>query len=120
IEGEDQNISLEINEIKIVLKNLLDNANKFVPLNSTINLNLSINEDRLSWKVCNQGEIISKAYQKDMFFFRDRTYYGTKKEKGTGVGFPLCKRIADKIKFDLKYSSSREGYSCFTLSKKLN
>lgn len=119
IEGEDRDISLEINEIKIILKNLLDNAIKFSPLNSTINLDLKITEEKLSWKVCNQGVTISKADQKELFSFRARTSYGTNKEKGTGVGLPLCKRIADKIKFELKYSSSGEGNNCFKLSKKL-
>ncbi|SFB26062.1 sensor histidine kinase [Algoriphagus aquimarinus] len=120
IEGDDRNISLEINEIKIILKNLLDNAIKFSPVNSTINLDLRIIEEKLSWKVCNKGVTITKAEQKELFSFRARTSYGTKKEKGTGVGLPLCKRIADKINFDLQYSSSGEGHNCFKLSKKLS
>ncbi|WP_339863759.1 HAMP domain-containing sensor histidine kinase [uncultured Algoriphagus sp.] len=119
IEGEDQYISLEINEIKIILKNLLDNAIKFAPLNTTINLDLKISQEKLVWKVCNPGATISQADQMELFDFRARTSYGTKKEKGTGVGLPLCKRIADKINFELKYNSSREGHNCFALSKKL-
>ncbi|MEB2781408.1 HAMP domain-containing sensor histidine kinase [Algoriphagus sp. C2-6-M1] len=119
IEGGDHDISIAINEIKIILKNLLDNAIKFSALNSTINLNLKINKDELNWEVCNQGATISQGDQKDLFAFRARTSYGTKKEKGTGVGLPLCKRIADKIKFDLKYTSSPDQKNCFTLTKKL-
>ncbi|RAI88431.1 signal transduction histidine kinase [Algoriphagus yeomjeoni] len=119
IEGDDKNISLEINEIKIILKNLMDNAIKFAPVNSTIHLKLKINEDKLSWLVCNQGATISAADQKNLFDFRARTSYGTRKEKGTGVGLPLCKRIADKINFQLKYSSSKDYKNCFTLSRKL-
>jgi len=120
IEGDDRNISLEINEIKIILKNLLDNAIKFSPLNSTVNLKLKILGKNLSWKVCNEGATISSADQKELFSFRARTSYGTKKEKGTGVGLALCKSIADKIKFDLKYTSCKEGHNCFKLSKKLS
>lgn len=119
IEGEDQNISLEINEIKIILKNLLDNAIKFSDQDSIIELGLRIDKDQLRWSVSNKGATISQADQKDLFVFRARTSYGTKKEKGTGVGLPLCKRIADKIKFDLKYDSSNEGKNCFSLTKKL-
>jgi signal transduction histidine kinase len=119
IEGEDRNISLEINEIKIILKNLMDNAIKFAPVDSTIYLKLRISEDKISWLVCNQGVTISAADQKNLFVFRARTSYGTKKEKGTGVGLPLCKRIADKINFELKYSSSNDYKNCFTLSRKL-
>ncbi|MEB2775013.1 HAMP domain-containing sensor histidine kinase [Algoriphagus sp. D3-2-R+10] len=119
IEGEDRDISLEINEIKIILKNLLDNAIKFSPLDSMINLNLKISKHELNWEVCNQGATISPADQKHLFVFRARTSYGTKKEKGTGVGLPLCKRIADKINFDLKYTSSNVTKNCFTLTKKL-
>ncbi|MEP0712971.1 MAG: HAMP domain-containing sensor histidine kinase, partial [Algoriphagus sp.] len=118
-EGEDQNISLEINEIKIILKNLLDNAIKFSPLNSVINLDLKVSKDKLSWTVRNQGALISALDQKDLFAFRARTSYGTKKEKGTGVGLPLCKRIADKIRFELTYSSTNDKQNSFTLTKKL-
>jgi signal transduction histidine kinase len=120
IEGEDLDISLEINEIRIILKNLLDNAIKFSPLNSVINLDLKIFKDKLSWSVCNKGATISPADQKVLFSFRARTSYGTKKEKGTGVGLPLCKRIADKIKYDLVYSTSEDQRNCFTLTKKLS
>lgn len=120
LEGEDRDISLEINEIKIILKNLLDNAIKFSPLNSVINLDLKITGNRLSWTVSNEGATISDSDQKELFSFRARTSYGTKREKGTGVGLPLCKRIADKIKFELKYSSTEDGYNCFTLSKILS
>jgi len=119
IEGDDRDISLEINEIKIILKNLLDNAIKFSSMNSTINLDLNINKKKLSWSVCNEGATISPADQKDLFVFRARTSYGTKKEKGTGVGLPLCKRVADKIEFDLCYSSTRKDHNCFTLTKRL-
>ncbi len=119
IDGEDRDISIEINEIKIILKNLIDNAIKFSAVNSSIDLALKINDDKLSWSVCNQGATISPADQKDLFTFRARTSYGTKKEKGTGVGLPLCKRIADKIDFELDYSSSGEMRNCFTLTKKL-
>jgi two-component system sensor histidine kinase/response regulator len=120
IEGEDRNISIEINEIKIIIKNLLDNAIKFSAVNSTVNLGLKIEDDKLSWSVCNQGATISPADQKSLFTFRARTSYGTKKEKGTGVGLSLCKRIADKIQCDLKYSSPTEERNCFALTKKLN
>ncbi|SFT88865.1 Signal transduction histidine kinase [Algoriphagus locisalis] len=119
IEGEDRKISLEINEIKIILKNLLDNAIKFAPIGSTIYLDLKISADKLSWLVCNGGATISAAEQQELFMFRARTSYGTKKEKGTGVGLPLCKRIADKINFELKYSSSEDSNNCFTLCRKL-
>ncbi|PZX51365.1 sensor histidine kinase [Algoriphagus chordae] len=119
IKGENRDISIEINEIKIILKNLLDNAIKFSAPNSTIDFGLEIDEEKISWTVCNEGSTISAEDQKNLFVFRARTSYGTKKEKGTGVGLPLCKKIADKIKFDLSYCSSREGHNCFTLTKKL-
>ncbi|MDR7127735.1 signal transduction histidine kinase [Algoriphagus sp. 4150] len=119
IEGEDRNISIEINEIRIILKNLLDNAIKFSALNSTIELSLKIEEDKLSWSVGNQGAIISPLEQNNLFVFRARTSYGTKKEKGTGIGLPLCKRIADKINFDLNYACSN-GKNYFILTKNLD
>lgn len=119
VTGNDLYISVEINEIKIILKNLLDNAIKFAPINSTVDLCLEMDNNKISWSVSNPGETISEVDQKNLFCFRARTSYGTKKEKGTGVGLPLCRRIADKIKYDLAYSYTKMGDNCFTLSKKL-
>ncbi|WPR76287.1 HAMP domain-containing sensor histidine kinase [Algoriphagus sp. NG3] len=120
VSGTDITLPLESNEIKIILKNLLDNAIKFAPLNSTVTLNLAIDSDKISWKVSNEGAVISLADQKELFLFRARTSYGTKKEKGTGIGLPLCKRIADKISYELNYTVTQDQKNCFILSKKLS
>ncbi|MCE7053070.1 HAMP domain-containing histidine kinase [Algoriphagus sp. AGSA1] len=119
LSGKDITIPLESNEVKIILKNLLDNAIKFAPLNSKINLDLTIDRNRISWAVSNEGTVISPSDQNDLFLFRARTSYGTKREKGTGIGLPLCKRIADKISYELDYRLTPDQKNCFILSKNL-
>lgn len=116
--GDDQKIRLEVNEIKIILKNLIDNAIKFSPLGSKIEILLDLKPDRAEWVVSNPGAQILREQQEKIFEFRARTSYGTKKEKGTGIGLPLCKRIADKIGCELHYDDSNAGMNCFVLSKK--
>ncbi|UZD22655.1 HAMP domain-containing sensor histidine kinase [Algoriphagus halophytocola] len=116
--GEDQKIRLEVNEIRIILKNLIDNAIKFSPLEATVELSLDIDSERIQWSVCNPGVQIPPEQQQKLFEFRARTSYGTKREKGAGIGLPLCKRIADKINGELYYDGSRDGMNCFFITKK--
>lgn len=99
--GEDLMIDLEVNEVNIILKNLLDNAIKFSPVGAKIDLDLIVSATQIRWEVKNEGETIPKAIQDNLFEFKVRTSYGTMKEKGAGIGLPLCKKIADKLKLKL-------------------
>jgi signal transduction histidine kinase len=117
--GEDRQIHLPSNEVRIILKNFLDNAIKFSEEEAVINICLEIKDDSVHWKVSNYGKVIEKEDQLKLFNFVVKTSYGTKKEKGTGIGLPLCKRIADKIGFEIKYNSPEDNLNCFTLSMNL-
>lgn len=120
IAGEDRVIALEPSEVKIILKNFLDNAIKFSAVESSIFFCLIISDTYIKWEVINFGPTISQKDQGDLFTFRARTSYGTKKEKGTGIGLPLCMRIAEKIGYEISYSIPQANKNCFSLSKSLS
>jgi len=120
ITGEDRILALEPSEVKIILKNMLDNAIKFSAVESTIFFRLIISTTYIKWDVINFGPTISQKDQRDLFIFRARASYGTKKEKGTGIGLPLCMRIAEKIGFEIKYTIPQSNENCFSLIKSLS
>ena len=117
--GEDQIIEIEAAEIRIILKNLLDNAIKFAPVNSEIYFDLSITNQEITWKIENDGKPIHLDEVENLFEFKVRTTFGTMREKGTGIGLPLCKKIADKLAMELGFSRTDTGKNIFYLTKKL-
>ena len=117
--GEDQVLELEINEIKIILKNLLDNAIKFSPLGASIEIKLMINPTELRWEVKNEGQVIPEEASHELFEFKVKSSRGTQLEKGTGLGLPLCKKIADKLEMTLGFESASGEANIFFLTRKI-
>lgn len=113
--GEDQTQEIEANEIRIILKNLLDNAIKFSPENTEILFQLSSSKEEVRWDVCNLGAPIPQEIQKNLFEFQVKSSFGTKREKGTGLGLHLCKKIADSLEITLGFDLSEKGENRFYL-----
>lgn len=116
MEGPDQELSLEVNEIRIILKNLLENAVKFSPVGAKIDLILLVGESGLRWEVRNIGMPISAQVEVELFEFKAKASYGTGEEKGSGIGLSLCKKIAKKLDMDLGYQLV-DGQNVFYLSR---
>ncbi|HAH38706.1 MAG TPA: hypothetical protein DEQ87_14895 [Algoriphagus sp.] len=119
IDGETEEIDLEENEIKIILKNLLDNALKFSQSDSTIELSLKVAPNMLRWEVQNEGPVIPENLRDELFEFKVKTSYGTNREKGTGLGLPLCKKIADKLEMKLGFEADGASRNIFFLERNL-
>jgi signal transduction histidine kinase len=105
MEGADQELYLEVNEIRIILKNLLENAVKFSPLGAKIELVLLVSDSGLRWEVRNVGMRIAAQVEQELFEFKAKASYGTRQEKGSGIGLSLCKKIAQKLDMELGYES---------------
>jgi signal transduction histidine kinase len=118
--GEDQILEIEGSEIRIILKNFLDNAIKFTPVGGAIEIDLISTENQISWNIKNEGKPIPQDEQATLFDFKVKTTFGTMREKGTGIGLPLCKKIADKMEMELGFSRTDDGKNSFFLTKRLN
>jgi len=118
--GEDQILEIEASEIRIILKNLLDNAIKFTPVGGEIGFNLIISSKEITWTIKNQGKPIPLPEESILFDFKVKTTFGTMREKGTGIGLPLCKKIADKLDMELGFYRTDDGKNSFFLTKRLN
>jgi len=108
-------VDLPEKEIKIILRNYLDNAIKFSTVGSVIYLEFRQSETSFRWNVKNAGIKIPK--EDHLFDFNVKSTVGTQKEKGTGLGLGLCKRIATRIGFEVGYEYSPDGYHVFFLEK---
>lgn len=119
IDTVDLILPIQKDEVKIILRNFLDNAVKFSPEGATIYLEFLFDGKFFGWKVKNPGKEIPVEVQSQLFDFAVKSSMGTQKEKGTGLGLGLCKQIADKIGFNVGYERSRDGFNVFYLEKAL-
>lgn len=117
--GEVNEALIEANEVKIILKNFLDNAIKFSPNGAQIELNFISKSGTIRWEVKNEGPIVPMNLRDGLFEFKVRTSYGTNKEKGTGMGLPLCKKIADKLEMKLGFVTQGDNLNVFYLERKI-
>ena len=119
IHNEDLTVNLAEKEIKIILRNYLDNAIKFSSPGSVIYLEFLQTENSYRWNVKNGGPIIPKEKVNHLFDFTLKSSLGTQKEKGTGLGLGLCKKIASRIGFKVGYEWSADELNTFFLEKKI-
>lgn len=99
--------------IQIMVKNIIDNAIRYSPQNSQINLNMNADKGRISLSVEDQGIGISSSIRDKIF---ERFYRGKNKQnpEGSGLGLSIVKRIAEinGIDINLKSNQTNDG-TCF-------
>lgn len=117
--SEEDLLVLELNEIEVILRNILDNAIKYSPLDSEIFLTLSIADNKIRWEIKDQGPGMDKETSQQLFKFKVQSTIGTNKEKGIGLGMYLCKSLADNIGARLSFESTEGKGTTFILEKPL-
>jgi signal transduction histidine kinase len=82
--------------LKLLVSNLLENANKYSAKEKPIELELSQTNGTIFIKIKDEGTGISNEEKKNVFkkFYRTGNEQ-TRKTKGTGLGLYLCKKIAE-------------------------
>lgn len=94
-------------EVSIILKNLIDNAIKYSPENTTIRVKLTETKGGICWEVHDQGTGIPEKLLASLFS------KAITSREGTGIGLYLCKSIADRIGADLWFESTEQGSTFF-------
>jgi signal transduction histidine kinase len=80
-----------------VLRNLLSNAVKFTPVGGTIRISAQKGAGELTITVADSGKGIPPERLPDLFRLgQNKPTFGTKGEKGTGLGLPLCRDMVEK------------------------
>jgi len=97
-----------------VWDNLIANAIKFTPENSTVRILLRDEDAHLTVRVTDQGPGLSEETQKHMF---DKFYQGdtSHKQDGNGLGLALVKRILSIEQAEIYAENLPEGGCCFTV-----
>ena len=81
--------------LKLLLSNLLENANKYSPRTKPVDLKLWQNNTFIMLEVKDEGEGVPEVERKKVFekFYRIGSEQ-TRKTQGTGLGLYLCRKIA--------------------------
>jgi len=101
--------------LKLLVSNLLENANKYSDKNTTITCKLKKN-DGIKLQVIDEGPGISEEEKKNIFqkFYRIGNEQ-TRKTQGTGLGLYLCKKIAAYHHADIFVTDNQPQGSIFTV-----
>lgn len=83
-------VTADIDMLRLVLRNLINNAVKFTLSGGNIELSAKIENGNCIISVKDDGLGIPLSKQKDIFSLKIESTSGTKNEKGTGLGLNLC------------------------------
>lgn len=86
----------------LIWQNLLSNAVKYTPANGSIAVRLYSEKDWIIFSVANTGN--SLEGKEDLIFQSFYTSDESGKEKGTGLGLPLVKKIVQKLGGEIEVS----------------
>ncbi len=84
-------VKADVNMLKLIIRNLLNNAVKFTPAGGYIELKAVKDKDQCVISVSDNGTGIPLNRQNSIFTLKASSTYGTENEKGTGLGLVLCK-----------------------------
>jgi len=103
--------------ITTVVRNLISNAIKFTKENGFVKTEVTKDNNFIKISVIDNGIGIKKEIQNKLFkIVGTTTTFGTKGEKGIGIGLILCKEIIDKHNGQIWIESEENKGSKFTFS----
>ncbi|RVT98042.1 HAMP domain-containing histidine kinase [Mucilaginibacter limnophilus] len=106
--------------LQLIVRNLVNNAIKFTNPGGQITIASELcndNECRISIK--DNGIGIPAEQQRQMFSLKANSTFGTKKEKGVGLGLMLCKEFTELQNGRIWFESTAGEGTSFYLSLKL-
>lgn len=116
----DYNISNEINVegnyemVDIVMRNLISNAIKFTPEAGKISIFTIDDGDHCKIVVKDNGIGLPENIKETIFSTKTIPSYGTRNEKGAGLGLSLCKEFVEKMNGEIGFQSTHgEGTEFF-------
>lgn len=107
--------------LKLLVSNLLENANKYSPLSRPVKLDLFASGKQIRLKVSDEGNGIADEDKKHVFtkFYRIGNEQ-TRTTKGTGLGLFLCKKISADHNGKIHVEDNHPQGTTFTVVFSLN
>lgn len=95
--SENEFVFADMDCVKTIIRNLVNNAIKFTEQNGKIILNAEKNDDKIKITVEDNGIGMSEIILKKLFSITEKvSEKGTANETGTGLGLILCKELVEK------------------------
>ncbi len=100
--------------LELILTNLINNAIKYSPENSTIDVSVKLKGDKLSISIQDEGMGIPKKEQKFIFnrYFRAENAL---LDQGTGIGLNIVKSHLENVGGTITFTSEENKGSTFTV-----
>jgi signal transduction histidine kinase len=98
IKSSPETVYADPDRLVQVIVNLVSNAMKFSPPESTITVETCLQEGYLNLKVIDQGRGIPASMKQDIFKpFQQVEAEDAKTKKGTGLGLTICRNIVEQL-----------------------
>ncbi|MFO8066725.1 MAG: HAMP domain-containing sensor histidine kinase, partial [Bacteroidales bacterium] len=115
--SDDLVVYADKNMLDSIIRNLLTNAIKYSKIGGEISLNAEIKDNKAFISIADQGvgipeENKSKILNSEIFF----STYGTKDEKGSGLGLHITKEFVKKHGGEIFFESEEGKGTVFTFS----
>lgn len=109
-------IIADLDMMKLVVRNLLNNAIKFTHSGGEVLIKSEAKDGLGKLTIQDNGIGISPEHQKNLFSMDSNSTYGTKNEKGVGLGLLLCKEFTELQGGRISFASSMEEGTSFSLT----
>lgn len=111
---ENINVWADENMLKIICRNLINNALKFTNKGGLVELNAEEKNYSIKISIKDSGIGIEKEKLQKIFIIdKEKTTLGTENEKGTGLGLILCKEFIEKHGGEIGVDSQPQKGSVF-------
>ena len=109
-----KNIMADVQALERVMNNLIDNAFKYSPKGSVIEISTITNNNHIKINVADQGSGISEIDQEYIFdrFYRTASARASE-NKGSGLGLAIVKNLINSLNGEVGVSNRPEGGSIF-------
>ncbi len=102
-------ISADENMFRIIIRNILNNAIKFTPVNGKINISFTQKDNEVVITIKDNGTGMEESQIHSLFkLSENRSSEGTQGERGTGLGLLVVKEFVDKHNAEIKVNSKKD------------
>ncbi|MGI4020324.1 MAG: sensor histidine kinase [Janthinobacterium lividum] len=105
--------------IQIMIRNLINNAVKFTLPGGQVKISCSLEHQHCKIMISDNGVGIALDQQANIFSLKTNSTYGTKQEKGTGLGLVLCKEFAELQNGTIGFESNNGAGTTFYFKLKI-
>jgi signal transduction histidine kinase len=109
-------IIADANMLQLVIRNLINNAIKFTGTGGEITITSELHGGRWHIRVTDTGIGITDERKTTIFSIKSQSTYGTRNEKGTGLGLLLCKEFTELQNGEIGFESTEGTGTTFYIS----